>query len=194
MKTAKRFDVRKLVLLALLTAIVVVLQSLATILPVYPFKLTLVLVPIVIGSALINMMSGAWLGLVFGIIVLLSPDVAPFMTFNPAATIILVLLRGMLAGLISGAVYKALSKMNKTVAVITAAIVCPIVNTGIFTLGIYLFFVPLISEWAAGAVSVTAFIFVVMIGVNFIIEFIINLVLSPVIVRLVQLGQDRREN
>ena len=193
MKTAKSFDTRKLVLLALLTAIVVVLQVLASLLPVYPFRLALVLVPIVIGAALIGRAAGAWLGFVFGFVVLVtSPDVIAFMTFSAPATILVVLLRGVLAGLAAAVVYKLLAKKSKTAGVITAAVICPIVNTGIFVLGMYVFFLPLISEWAGGAASVTSFIFLGMIGVNFIFELAINLVFSSVIVRLIQYGQDKR--
>ena len=60
--------------------------------------------------------------------------------------------------------------------------------------GGYLFFLPTLREWgiAAGAANVTAFIFLVMVGANFLFELGLNLVLSPVIVRLIQYGQDRR--
>ena len=188
-----KFDTRKLVLLALLTAIVVVLQAVASLIPVYPFRLTLVLVPMVIGAALIGRSAGAWLGFAFGLVVLVSsPDVIPFMQFSAPATILLVLLKGALAGLAAGFIYKLLEKKSKTVAVISAAVICPIVNTGIFVLGMYFFFLPLISEWAVEATSVTSFIFIGMIGVNFILEFAVNLVFSPVIVRLIQYGQSRR--
>jgi len=170
-----------------------VLQVLASLLPVYPFRLALVLVPIVIGAALIGRAAGAWLGFVFGFVVLVtSPDVIAFMTFSAPATILVVLLRGVLAGLAAAVVYKLLAKKSKTAGVITAAVICPIVNTGIFVLGMYVFFLPLISEWAGGAASVTSFIFLGMIGVNFIFELAINLVFSSVIVRLIQYGQDKR--
>jgi uncharacterized membrane protein len=192
MNTAK-IDTRKLILLALLTAIVVVLQMMASLLPVYPFRLTLVLVPIVIGAALVGRAAGAWLGFVFGFVVLVSsPDVAIFMAYSAPATILVILLRGTLAGLSAGIVYNLLAKKSKTVAVVAAAVICPIVNTGLFILGLYVFFLPLITDWAVGFANVTVFIFLGMIGINFIFEFAVNLVLSPVIVRLIQYGQDRR--
>ena len=189
----KPYSARNLVLLALLTSIVVVLQWLATILPVFPFTLTLVLAPIVIGAALIGIIAGFWLGLVFGVVVLVAGQASLFIAINVPATILIVLLKGALAGLGAGIAYKLLSKRSKTAAVISAAIICPIVNTGIFILASYAFFLPTIEEWALGAgSSVTAFIFLVLVGVNFPIELLINLVLSPTIVRLIQYGQDRR--
>jgi len=194
MKTAKSFNTRNLVLLALLTAIVVVLQALAAVLPVYPFTLTLVLVPIVIGSALVSTAAGGWLGLVFGLVVLLTGNANIFLAVNPAGTIIVVILKGVLAGLAAGAVYRLFAKKNKTLAVILAAIVCPIVNTGIFAIGSYVFFLPTITEWgaAAGYANATAFIFFGMISFNFLFEFALNIILSPAIVRLIQYGQEQR--
>ncbi|MDR0490188.1 MAG: ECF transporter S component [Oscillospiraceae bacterium] len=193
MNQAKAFDTRKLVLLALLTAIVVVLQSLAAVLPIYPFTLTLTLVPMVIGAALVNVSAGGWLGLVFGLVVLLTGNANAFLAVSAPATILVVLLKGTLAGLASGAVYKLLAKKNRTVAVIISAVICPIVNTGVFVAGCYAFFLPTLKEWGGSEYSnVTAFIFLGIIGFNFISEMIINLVLSPVIVRLVQYRQGKK--
>jgi len=195
MKTIKLPDTRKMVLLALLTAIVVVLQVLASAIPVYPFRLTLVLVPIVIGAALITPLAGGWLGFVFGFVVLVSSgDVLPFMLFNPAATIFVLLLKGVLAGMAAGYVYKLFANKNRTMAVISAAVIAPIVNTGIFVLGAYVFFLPVVMEFGGffGYSEATAIIFLGMVGINFPLEFGTNLILSPVIVRLIQYGRDKR--
>jgi uncharacterized membrane protein len=194
-KKAKLFDTRKLVLSGLLTAIVIVLQALAVILPVYPFTLTLVLIPMVIGAALVNTYVGGWLGFVFGIVVLLSGNANLFLAVNPAATIIVVILKGVLAGLAAGAVYKIIAKKSKTIAAVAAAVVCPVVNTGIFIIGGYIFFLPTLTDWAesAGAANVDAYIFLGLVGINFLFELGSNIILSPVIVRLVQYGKYRRK-
>ena len=198
MNTAKKFDSRKLVLLALLTAIVVVLQILAIVTrPLFPaFSISLVLMPIVIGAALAGTYAGGWLGLAFGAAVLISGDAAPFMVIDPAGTIVVVLLKGLLSGLAAGAVYKLLAGKNRTLAAICAAIICPIVNTGIFLIGSYIFFLPTITQWgeAAGFSSATTFIFIGLVGVNFLVELAINIILCPTIVRLIQYGQDKRSN
>ena len=188
--TKTTFDTKKIVLLAILSAIVVALQIAAIVTrPLFPmFSITLVLVPIVIGAALIGALAGAWLGLVFGFAVLISGDAAPFMVIDPFGTITVVLMKGLLAGLVAGFIYKLLSRKNMIVAAIAAAIACPLVNTGIFILGSYIFFIPTLTEWgaAAGYASVTAFIFLAMVGLNFLVELAINFVLSPTIVRLIQ--------
>jgi uncharacterized membrane protein len=194
MNTSKHFDTRKLVTLALLTAIVVVFQFLGAFIRFGPFSVSLVLMPIAVGAALVGVYAGGWLGLVFGFVVLITGDAAPFLAINPAGTIIVVLLKGMFAGLAAGAVYRLYAKKSRTVAAIIAAAVCPFVNTGIFIIGSYVFFLPTITEWgaAAGFASATAFIFFGMVGFNFLFELILNLVLSPVIVRLIQYRLDMR--
>ena len=195
MNKLESIDTKKLVLLAFLTAIVVVLQLVAIATrPFLPmFSITLVLVPIIIGAAIIGVFAGAWLGFVFGLVVLISGDASPFLVVNPAGAILVVLVKGILAGYIAGLVYKLLADRSKTIAAISAAIVCPIVNTGIFVIGCYVFFLPTITSWgeSVGAANVTAYIFLGMIGINILIELGVNLVLCPTIIRLIQIRKDK---
>ena len=97
--------------------------------------------------------------------------------------------KGILAGLAAGAVYTALARSNKTSAKVTgtvvAAIVCPVVNTGIFVLGLAGCFQDILVSWAGGS-SVVYYVLVVLVGLNFLMEMLINIVLSPVIVRIIQ--------
>ena len=188
---SKRFNTRKLTGLALLTAVVVILQFLGAFIRFGPFSISLVLIPIVVGAALYGVLAGAWLGFVFGLVVLLSGDAAAFLVISPVGTILVVLLKGALAGLCAGAVYKALSKVNETVAVIVAAIVAPVVNTGIFLLGCLVFFLPTVTEWgqAMGFESVGKYMILGLVGGNFLFELLFNVILSPVIVRLIRLGK-----
>lgn len=182
----KKMQTRDMVLAAILTALVVILQFLGAFIKIGTFSISAVLVPIVIGAATCGVGVGAWLGFVFGIIVLLSGDAALFLAVNVPGTIITVLLKGTLCGLLAGAVYKALEKLNKIVATVAAAIVCPVVNTGIFLLGCVAFFLPTVTEWAGGQ-NVAQYMIVGFVGINFIIEMGVNIVLSPVIVRLLNI-------
>lgn len=183
----KNTKTQKIVGIGLFTAIVVALQLLAASIKFGPFSITLVLAPIVIGAALYGVGAGAWLGVAFGLSVLISGDAAAFMTINPAGTVITVLLKGMLAGLVAGLIYKVLEKTNKTVAVVLAGIACPIVNTGIFLAGCYLFF----QEWLVSVFGTTGFATVVtgLVSVNFAVELGINMVLASVIVRIIDIGK-----
>lgn len=191
MNQTKKTDTKTLVGIGLFTAIVVVLQLLAVGLRALGlFSISLVLVPIVVGAAVYGWKSGAWLGFVFGVAVLLSGDANAFLTVNVVGTIVTVLLKGTLCGLCAGLVYKLLEK-NKTVAVFAAAAICPIVNTGVFLLGCLVFFLETITGWAAlyGFENVGAYMIFGLTGANFLIELGVNLVLAPVITRLIKIGK-----
>ena len=182
---------KNMVGIALFTAIVVVLQLLAVGLRALGlFSISLVLVPIVVGSAVYGWKGGAWLGFAFGAAVLLSGDAAAFLAIDALGTVLVVLLKGALCGLTAGLVYKLLRKKGKLLAVIAAAVTCPLVNTGIFLLGCKVFFMDTINTWAAGAGfdSVGAYMIFGLTGINFLVELGVNLVLAPVIVRLIRAG------
>lgn len=189
-KTRQKLDTSAIVGLGLLTAIVVVLQALAVGIRFGVFNITLVLVPIIVGAALYGWGAGAWLGLVFGVVVLFT-DAGAFLAVSVPGTIITCILKGALAGLAAGVVYKAVSVKNSIVAAIAAGVVSPIVNTGVFILGCSLFFMDTITEWAAGAGfdNVWAYLFTAFVGVNFLVEMAINLVLSSAVVVIVRAGQ-----
>ncbi len=184
MKNSKQMSTKTLVLSAVLTGLVVLLQFMGSFIKFGPFSISLVLIPIVIGTATCGAKIGAWLGFVFGAVVLLSGDAAPFMAVSVPGTIITVITKGIACGLVSGLAYKAVEKYNRTLAVILAAITCPVVNTGVFLIGCFLFFMELITEWAGGAVA--HYIIFVLVGGNFLFELLLNIVISPAIVRLLK--------
>ena len=59
-------------------------------------------------------------------------------------------------------------------------------NTGIFILGLVLFFQETLALWANGQDAVVHFLIFSILGVNFLIELLVNLLVSPVIVRILQ--------
>lgn len=191
MQTTKKLGMstKTMVLAAILTALVVVLQFVGQTIRFGPFMISLVLVPIVIGAAICGPMIGGWLGFVFGVFVLICGDAAPFLVVNAFGTVVTVLLKGALCGLAAGYVYKLLEGKNKTIAVIAASIVCPVVNTGIFFLGCLVFFLKSIAQSADG--NVILYILEFYIGGNFLVELGMNLVLGPAIVRLVNIAESK---
>ena len=180
---------------AVLTALIVILQFLAigvrAALPFLPFTVSLVLIPIVIGAAKCGPYMGAWLGFVFGVIVLLSGDAATFLVINPFGTFVTVLVKGTACGLVAGLVYRLIEQKQKRVAVYAAAIICPVVNTGIFLIGCVLFFMDTVSAWAAalGYKNAALYMFFGLAGINFLFEFVVNIALSPVILRALGLQE-----
>ena len=195
MRKNTRMSTQTLTFGAVLTALVVILQFLAigvrAALPFLPFTVSLVLIPIVIGAAKCGPYMGAWLGFVFGVIVLLSGDASAFLVINPFGTIVTVLVKGTACGLVSGLVYRLVEKKQKKLAVYTAAAVCPMVNTGIFLVGCVLFFMDTVSEWAMmfGYENAVVYMFLGLAGINFLFEFVVNLALSPVIIRALGLKE-----
>ncbi len=190
-----KMSTRVMVLGAILTALVIILQMMGAFVRFGPFSISLVLIPIVIGAATCGVGIGAWLGFVFGLVVLLSGDAGAFLAVNALGTVITVLLKGTLCGLLAGFTYKLLAKYNVYVAVIAAAIVCPLVNTGVFLLGCLLFFMETVSGWAAQAGlggNVAQYMIVGLVGVNFLFELGSNVVLSPVIVELINIGTKKK--
>lgn len=182
---------KNMVGIALFTAIVVVLQFLGGGIRFGMFSISLVLVPIVVGAAVYGWRAGAFLGAVFGIAVLASGDAAAFMVVDPVGTVITVLCKGVLCGLCAGVVYGLLHKLSDLAAVIVAALVCPVVNTGVFLIGCRLFFYDTVRAWgvAAGFESAGAYMFLGLAGVNFLIEVGVNLLMAPVITRLIKFGR-----
>lgn len=174
---------------ALLMALVVVLQLVgASIPPVGGFTISLVLIPIVMGAALYGPKTGALLGAVFGVVVVIGcitgTDAGGAMVFqaNPILCIFVVLGKGILSGVASGLVYLAVKQKNSTLAMVLAAAVCPLVNTGTFILCMATFFMDVLAAWAGG--NVLGYILSGLILCNFVPELIINLLFSAAATRI----------
>jgi uncharacterized membrane protein len=185
-----KISAQTMVLGAILTAMVVVLQFMGAFVRFGPFSISLVLVPIVIGAATCGYFVGTWLGFVFGIVVLLSGDASVFLAVNPLGTILTVILKGAFCGFFAGLAYKLAAKANKYFAVGLSAVVCPLVNTGIFLIGCIVFFMPTITEWAISlgfGNNVAKYMIFGLVGANFLFELLTNIILSPIIVRLINL-------
>lgn len=190
MNQEKKMSTETMVLGALLTALVFVLQFMGAFVRFGPFSISLVLIPIVIGAACCGKGVAAWLGLVFGAAVFASGDAAAFLAVNIPGTIITVLAKGVACGFFAGIIYNLLKKYNRYVAVAAAAIICPVVNTGIFLIGCKLFFMDTVAQWAEAAGlggNVGKFMIVGLVGTNFLVEMVSNIVLSPIVVRLLNI-------
>ena len=182
-KTKQKMSTQTLVLGAVLTALVILLQYVSMAIRFGTFSVTLSLTPIVIGAVSCGIGMGAWLGLVFGITVLLTGDAAPFWVVTAWGTFITVILKGMAAGVIPAFTYKLLNKKFPTFASAFSAILSPVANTGVFLLGCIVFFIPTLIEWYG---NVTAFL-VTIFSFNFVIELALNIILTPVVIRLIKI-------
>jgi len=183
--------IKRMVGLAIFTAIIIVLQLVCTFVKFGPFAITLALVPIIVGAAVYGPKAGAYLGAAFGAVVLfccvfgMDPGGQILWNASPFLTVLLCFFKGAAAGFAAGVVYKALRKKSVYGGVFAAALVCPIVNTGIFIAAMFLFFNDILTSWAAGT-AVLSYAFMGLAGVNFLVELCVNLALSPVILRILK--------
>lgn len=191
MKSKNQFmSTKQMVLAGVMTALVIVFQLLATFTAIFgPFSTAIALVPIIIGAALCGPIIGAWLGLVFALVVLFTGGANLFFAFSIFGTLVTVIGKGMACGFVAGIVYKALCKVNDILAAVVASIVCPVTNTGVFLLGGLIFFykdAQKIGEIAKIPGSGAAVFWGLAMG-NFIFELVVCLVLSPVVVKLINI-------
>ena len=112
---------------------------------------------------------------------------------NPLFTAVICFGKGIMAGYLPALLYGLISgkepgRNKKLVATVVAALSAPIVNTGLFVAGMFLFFKETLYAWAGGT-DIMIYVLTGLAGVNFLVEFIINVVLSPAIVRIVDAGK-----
>ena len=189
MSKSKKLTTNKLVIGAMMTALVIIFQYLATYTTFFgPFSTAIALIPIVIGAAMCGTAIGAWLGFVFGFFVLITGGANLFLAYNVPGTLITVLVKGIACGCAAGIVNQLLKKFNPDVAAVASAIVCPIVNTGVFLLGCLTFFMPYADAIAQKLeLADSGFgVFLTLATANFLFELGMNIVVSPIIVKILR--------
>ena len=189
----KKMSTQKLALLALLGALVAILAYLGGFVKIGGLaSISLTLIPVVVGAALCGPAAGGFLGGVAGAVFFLTADSVFWFGLSIPGTVITVMVKGILSGYLAGLTYKVLERFNRYLAVILSAIVCPVVNTGIFILGCFIFFMDTVNAGAtAEGMSVGAYLIIFFVGLNFVFELISNIILSPVILRLINLRKTK---
>ncbi len=191
MKSGK---IKRMVGMAFLVAMIIVLQLIGGIIPpIGGVSISLVLIPIVVGAAVFGPSGGAILGAAFGLIVYIAcvngtdPGGAMVFQANPWLCFIVVLGKGILAGALSGLVYRLLKarNVNGYLAMLMAAIVCPVVNTGVFLTCMALFYGDVLTAWANGS-PVLTYVLSSLVLLNFVPELVLNVIFSPAGERIVK--------
>lgn len=182
----KNAKINRMVSIAFLMALVLVMQMLSSVIPaVGGFSISLVLIPIVMGAVLYGPCAGMILGATFSAIVIVNcvtgadPGGAMVFQANPFLCIIVVLGKGILAGAAAGWMYKLLKGRNSHIAMLCAAIVCPLVNTGTFVICMMTFFKDVLAAWAGGG-DIIAYVLTGLVLCNFVPEMIINVVFGTI--------------
>ena len=181
-------SIRKLTLVALLTALATALSFIK--IPILGASITLVLPVVIIGGAIYGPFVAAWLTVIPNLIALTEAGI--FLVTSPVGCVATLLLKGILAGFVSGVVYKALSKKHPIGAVTCAAVVAPVTNSGVFVLGCYIFIWDyLVSLAGENGVGIGLLLFG-LAGLNFIIELVLNVILCPSILRIIQIASKKK--
>lgn len=192
--------IRRLVGIAVLLALVVVLQLISNYITFGPISITLALIPLTMGAILYGPLVGLFLGLVMGALIIVAHSTQVFLSFNILYTILLCLVKTGLAGLVSGLVFngilmirirKELNNIKFATAIIVSALLTPIINTGIFIVGVTFLFTGLYSASGSFGEAFSSALAVITTA-NFLVEFLVSAILSPALVYLVKvLGKQK---
>lgn len=186
--------VKKITGVGVLTALVVLLQIFSNYVQFGPISITLALIPIAVGAILYGPWAGLFLGAAAGAIILTAPSTAAFYTFaressHPVlmilAIVLLCLLKTGLAGLAAGFIFKAFKNNHDKIGAIIASISVPLINTGLFILVSMWLFVDLFGS--------IGYLITMVISINFLIEFVVNAALSPVVYYIVKVVEKRQQ-
>lgn len=178
---------KQITYLSILTALVIIFQCLATVIGVtWKVVPTLALIPIVLGIVILGVWQGVFLGFVFCSVVFIfgisgyDAGTYAMIQYKPILTTALIYVKGCVAPLVSGVVYNLTKTKFPKASIWLAAALCPIVNTLLYCLGMIFF----LDFLRAGGYNQNAMflIFIFLPGINFVIEFTLNLILTPAIV------------
>ena len=167
---------------AVLAALAVVLQLFGNIVIPGFASINLALIPIALGAILYGPLAGLFLGLVNGAVVLFGAQA--FLAVSPFWTVVICLAKTGTAGFVSGLLFKLFKGKWMILGMYISSIVIPIINSSIFALGC----LTVLRPWLDGVSeslnnsNIAYVLFIVVIGINFLFELAVEIVLTPVII------------
>ena len=156
-----------------------------------PLSATTLVIPVAIGAAVIGPGADAFLGLIFGATSYvqcfgLDAFGTTLNEINPFFTLVMCFVPRILMGLLSGLIYKAVSKASPLAGAITCSIAAPALNTVFFVGALMLFFGS--SEYIRSFGNSFIAIVAVLITWNAVFELattgVLGSLISPLIVKL----------
>ena len=189
MKT-KRFDTRRMVLLAMLSGILLMMSFTPLgYLNIGPLAISLNMIPVAIGAVALGPGGGAFLGAVFGITSCLqcvgiggtSAMGVILFELNPVLTILQRFATRVLAGWLTGVAYRAMRKLRFPYAGYGAGFCAALFNTAFFMGALVLLFgnTPYLQELIAGR-NILVFI-LSFVGINALVELLAATVIVGVV-------------
>ncbi len=170
-----------------LVAIEVVIQLIGNyvVIPGGFANLNFSLIIIALGAMMYGPVVGGFLGLVSGVLTLVSPStISYFFSVSPIGTILACILKTTLAGVAAGFIVKLLRNKNEVLGIILASIAVPVINTGIFSIFCVLFFMQRLKEINPN--NIAGALFLGMIGFNFVFEILTTVIIAPSLYKISQ--------
>lgn len=177
--------------MAVLLALVIVLQAFGGTVMIGAVQLNFTLIPIVLGAILFGPLVGGFLGFACGIVVFIQvvigsvPFYALIWTNDPVVTTLTCIVKTTVAGIVSGLVYRWFLGKNELVATFVASALVPVINTLLFIVGCLFMTDSVYASAEASGQNVLVFILVGLVTFNFFIEFAINLLVAPALHRVI---------
>ena len=196
----KFFSSKNVALLGILTALVIVLQLFGSAIPMFGITLNFSLIPIALAGILLGYAGGAIVGFVCGLVVFITtaimggePVTANLFQTDPVILTIMCIGKTTVAGLVSGLLYKLISKRNNFVAVSVGSIAIPVINTTIYVLGMLLMKDSLIAYmgWDFNSTWLVFATILSIIWLNFVLEMVITIIFTPLTYRVIRVLDKR---
>ena len=196
----KFFSSKNVALLGILTALVIVLQLFGSAIPMFGITLNFSLIPIALAGILLGYVGGAIVGFVCGLVVFITtaimggePVTANLFQTDPVILTIMCIGKTTVAGLVSGLLYKLISKRNNLVAVSVGSIAIPVINTTIYVLGMLLMKDSLIAYmgWDFNSTWLVFATILSIIWLNFVLEMVITIIFTPLTYRVIRVLEKR---
>ncbi|MBQ2944503.1 MAG: ECF transporter S component [Ruminococcus sp.] len=192
--TKRKSTVNPLVVEMTMTAILAALIILMTFtpigyIPIGPVKMTLMTLPVAVGSIVLGARSGIILGSIFGLTSFYTCFGMDFvgmglLSINPFLTFVMCFVPRVLCGYLPALIYKAISKngtKRTMLAIPVAGASVAIINTVLFLGSMWLFFGNSLSDVVGVAIDNIFALFALFAGTNGLIEIAVNIVVGTAI-------------
>lgn len=174
-----------------LLAALIVLMTFTPIgyIPLGPVKMTLLTLPVAVGSIVLGARSGIILGTIFGLTSFytcfgLDLIGVALMSINPFLTFIMCVVPRILCGFLPALIYKAISKngtKNTMLAIPVAGASVAVINTLLFLGSMWLFFGNNLTDVVGATIDNIFVLFALFAGTNGLIEIAVNIVVGTAI-------------
>ena len=180
---SKFFSARNVALLGILIALVIVFQLFASAIRMFGVTLNFSLIPIALAGILLGTLGGAIVGFSCGLVVFITMAV-----LGQEPSTAMCIGKTTAAGAVCGLVFKLLKKYGLHLAVSVSSVVIPVINTGIYMLGIVIMKDAAAEFMQLGSSSASTVFAVVfgLIWLNFVLEIAINCIFTPLLYRVIK--------